>query len=330
MLRCLTLTFFLFGSATNSILAQACCSGGVPVSSNLGLPAASANVLQLSLTYDLNALNTLKTETQREDSQERKRITQSTLLEVGYSFNDKFSADAFFSFVQQDRLIKRSNDLARTRGVGDAVLLLKYNFFSNLDQTTSFSMGVGIKFPLGATDKFSDNSPIQPSLDLQPGSGAWDGLLWGQFSHALHFRPSLSFVSTSIYSYRGKFNDYLCQVGQCNTYQFGQEFQLMAGLADRVAIAKYLLDPSLTFRYRTVTTDSFNDNPRPGTGGDFGFVAGGLAFWLSPTFSANVNLEVPFYARVTDTQVSPTYRFTVGIYKRIGFSENTSSILSKL
>ena len=42
-----------------NIYGQACCSGGVPVTSNLGLSGNQAGSLQFLLTYDYNVLKDL-------------------------------------------------------------------------------------------------------------------------------------------------------------------------------------------------------------------------------------------------------------------------------
>ena len=80
-----------------SLRSQTCCSGGVPLSSNLGLPASEAKTLQFALTYDLNVLETLKTGRQTLEDNSRSRKTHSGILEVGYGFTDKFSIDGFKS-----------------------------------------------------------------------------------------------------------------------------------------------------------------------------------------------------------------------------------------
>jgi len=299
---------------------QACCSGGVPVSSNLGLPVSSSHVLQFSLSYDFNALNTLKTGTATQKNTERERTTQSILLELGYAISNHFSVDGFFAYLQQDRLINFSNDLTRTRGIGDAVFLFKYNAITG--DFTNLTFGIGPKIPLGATDHFSNNSPIPPALDLQSGSGAWDALLWGQWNQSLSFRPSLSLISTIIYSYRGINDEYQCQNGNCQTYQFGQDLQAMLGLSDRLYWQQSIFDASLLFRYRFVTQDLFNNAPRPSTGGNFLLIAPSLSYWISPNFSINATVELPLYSNVRDTQVSPTYRFNLGIYHRFDLKED--------
>ncbi|MEM9849739.1 MAG: hypothetical protein AAF847_17750 [Bacteroidota bacterium] len=298
---------------------QACCSGGVPVSSNLGLPVSAANVLQWSLSYDYNALNTLKTGAITQQSQERERTTQSVLLELGYSLNNRFSVDGFFAYLQQDRFIRLSDDLTRTRGVGDAVLLFKYNLIAN--DFSNFTIGIGPKIPLGATDHLSANSPIPPALDLQSGSGAWDVLLWAQWSKALSFRPSMSWVATAIYSYRGVNNNYQCQNGSCQSYQFGQDLQLMSGVSDRLLIQAAVFDASLLFRYRFVTEDLFNDEARPGTGGSFLLLTPALSYWINADFSLNATVELPLYSNVRDTQVAPTFRLNFGVFHRLNFSK---------
>lgn len=328
MWRGVYLLIAIFVFTINFALSQACCSGGVPVSSNLGLPASAGKTLQVSLSYDLNALNTLKTGAVTEDSRERERTTHSGLLELGYSFSDKFSVDAFFAIVRQERFIRLSNDLTYTQGIGDAVLLLKYNLYASIDQSTSLLIGAGPKFPLGATDKNSSGAFITPNLDLQPGSGAWDLLLWGQFAHALPLRPSLSLIATTIYSYRGVNSEHQCANGNCNTYQFGQEFQAMVGLSDRLLMGKNMIDPSILLRYRIAGQDVFNNGKRPGTGGNFLLITPSVAFWLGSNTSFNFNLELPLYSNVRDTQAAPTYRLTAGIYHRLSFAKSSNNIFS--
>ena len=295
------------------LLAQSCCSGGVPVSSNLGLPATQKGVLQFNLSYDFNTLQTLQSGTQRLDDDSRNRTTHSVILETGYTFNSRFSADVLLSFVQQDREITQFGNVGftSTRGLGDAVLLFKYRLHSSPDFSTTWTIGAGPKIPLGASNR-TDARGIQLNADLQPGSGAWDAIFWTQFSRSLAIRPSLSLITTGVYSYKGINDNYLGE----QRYQFGQEVQLMVGLADRWLWGRQIVDPSILLRYRTVAPDQFNDNNQPGTGGSWLFFSPSLTYWWRTNFSTNIILELPLYANVTDTQVTPTYRLTVGIFYR--------------
>ncbi len=315
-----TILLLLTTSWSASLLAQACCSGGVPVSGNLGLPAASGQVLQLSLSYDWNVLKTLKAGTETLDDDSRNRTTHSILLEAGYSFTNRFSVDGFFSFVRQERTINQFGDANFTysQGIGDAVILFKYKLLSFQNDATALQLGFGPKIPLGAANR-TDTRGITLNADLQPGSGAWDAIFWSQLTHATTFRPSLSIIGTLTYAYKGINNSYLGN----STYQFGQEWQIMAGLSDRLFVGKNILDPSLRVQYRTVQADLFNGENQPGTGGDWVFLTPGLTYWLNPDFSVNANLSLPVYARLENTQVTPTFRFTTGIYYRLAFAKKS-------
>ena len=107
------------------IYSQTCCSGGVPLSNNLGLPNLGKGTFQVALNYDYNNLNTLKAGNKVLDDSSRLRITHSILTNLNYSITDKFSIETQFSWVNQRRKISQFNkvDLEETSGIGDAVIL---------------------------------------------------------------------------------------------------------------------------------------------------------------------------------------------------------------
>ncbi|MEM1121583.1 MAG: transporter [Bacteroidota bacterium] len=293
---------------------QTCCSGGVPLSSNLGLPVSETKTLQLALTYDLNVLETLKTGRQTLEDDARSRKTHSGILEVGYSFSDKFSMDGFFSLVRQERTINQfgNTNFVATNGIGDAVLLFKYKVWSTLGNNTALQIGVGPKIPLGATNKTNPQG-LALNADLQPGSGAWDGIIVAQFNHTLNFRPSMSLLATATYGLKGKNREYF----DVQTYQFGNEFQFNVGLSDRLLVGKSIIDPSILFQYRSQQADKIDGIDLPSTGGSWVFVNPNVAYWLTPDLSLNVGVSLPILADIVGTQVTPTYRVTTGIFYRI-------------
>jgi len=293
---------------------QTCCSGGVPLSSNLGLPVGEKGVLQLALTYDLNVLETLKTGRQTLEDDARSRRTHSTIFEMGYSWSDRFSVDGFFSYVRQEREINQfgNTNFSATNGIGDAVLLFKYKLLASDNNETVLQIGVGPKIPLGASDKRNNNGLIY-NADLQPGSGAWDVVLFGQFSKVLAFRPSMSFLATSTYGIKGKNKEYF----DVQTYQFGKEFQISMGLSDRILIGKSIIDPSLLFQFRNQTPDIIDEEDLPSTGGNWVFANPSFAYWATPDLSFNLGVSLPLFSSITGTQVTPTFRFTTGVFYRI-------------
>lgn len=292
---------------------QTCCSGGVPLAGNLGMPPGSTGTWQTSISYDLNVLRTLKDGTKLLNDRARERLTQSWLLQSGYTFSNRLSADLFVSYVKQDRTIRQfdKTDYVSTNGLGDAALLIKYRL-SNLSDKLLLTIAAGPKMPTGRSDvKRDDGIPL--NADLQPGSGAWDGVFWGNGIYKFDFRPTFNLSGTIIYSLKGRNNNYFN--GQ--RYQFGNELQAIASANDNFVLGKKIIDASFTLRYRKALRDRFNDRTMPNTGGQWIFIAPGLAYNISQNLAITGNAELPLYANVTGTQLSPTYRINFGILIKV-------------
>lgn len=321
------LSVLFFISIASSIIAQTCCSGGVPVASNLGLPNSSSKTLQIALGYDLNVLETLKSGNETLDDDSRSRRTHSGIFELGYSITDDFSIDGFFAYVRQEREINQFGnvDFSTTSGIGDAVILFKYKLLGTDDGAYSFQIGLGPKLPLGASDRKNERG-LSLNADLQPGSGALDLITWAQWSLSIPSRKSMSFSSTAIYSRKGVNNDYLGE----QSYRFGNEIQLAIGISDRIFIKDKIFDPSLVLRYRNQQEDVLNDFNVPSTGGNWFFLSPSIAHWIHPDFSVEAAFSIPLRADITGIQVTPTYRFRTGLYYRLSFQNNASEDVYKI
>ena len=304
----------LFSLLTASVSeAQTCCSGGVPLSANIGLPASEKGTWQFSASYDRNVLRTLKTGRETLDDQLRERLTTSFLLEIGYGFNAKWSVDAFFSVVEQQRNIFTLIGVNQTitRGIGDIVLLAKYNLLSE-NEFSNWLIGAGPKLPTGQSDKRGLGGISLPA-DLQPGSGALDMVLWSNYVRSFRNHPNTSVFATASYRLTGKNNDYLGSI----VYQFGNELQLISGISRRFSIASLLLDPSIALRYRKAGRDSNNGVEIAATGGEWLFFAPRISLLTNPNWSVNAAFEVPLISFVNNTQLTPTHRLTIGIFYKI-------------
>jgi len=95
----------LFSCIQVPLKAQTCCSGGVPLSGNMGFMAAARGTLQMEMSYDVNYLNRLLMGSELVLEENRTRLTQSILLKAGYSQTDHLAVDALFSYVHQSRSI---------------------------------------------------------------------------------------------------------------------------------------------------------------------------------------------------------------------------------
>lgn len=185
-----TFVFILVFIISQGVISQTCCSGGIPLSNNLGLSNEGKGSLQLGLNYDFNNLNTLNSGSDKLDDDSRKRITHSALLNFGYSISNRLSFETLFTWVNQRRAINQfgNTDLQQTTGIGDAVVLIKYDFPKTLGEKSILALGAGAKVPLGSFDEV-DNSGITYIADLQPGSGAWDFIFLLLFPRILILDP---------------------------------------------------------------------------------------------------------------------------------------------
>jgi len=300
-------------------MGQTCCSGGVPVSANLGMPLAQAKAIQFNLAYDLNALNTLKEGFEVLDDRSRKRTTHALLLELGYSITDRWSVDVLISGVRQERKISRSvgDDLTRTTGFGDATILTKYSLLNN--ERMSLTPGLGIKLPTGASDLLR-NDGIALSADLQPGSGATDLIYWLHYAVNSVITEGGTFFLAAIHSRKGINDDYLGS----KAYQFGDEWQVGAGLSIQTVIKSWITVPALMIRYRQATSDAIDDQTLPSTGGSWIFANPSIAISTNPETSWTFSLDLPLMARIQGIQVTPTYRLNVAFYHKLYFSKYKS------
>ena len=311
--------FYLLCAFSTSVWGQNCCSGGVPISGNLGLPAGDPGSLQISVSYDLNLLRRLKTGT-REDEEtsiRRLRTTQSALLMAGYTLSPRFSIESFVSWVRQERTVTNRNtnstNFEATSGIGDLVLMGKYFVLPADRGPVSWQLGLGLKMPTGSFLERAD-SGIPLGMDLQPGSGTWDGILWSRFSHIPAIRPSMSLSATASYSLRGTNPEFRrVSGGNIQDWQIGDEFQLLVGVADRIQINALVIDPSISFRLRLAERDVTNGFELDNTGGEWLFWVPGFSLALHPNISWQATMDVPVYSRIKGTQLTPSFRLNTGI-----------------
>ncbi len=313
----LFLVTILFISSVNG---QTCCSGGIPLSNNLGLENQGKGFFQIGINYDFNNLNTLNSGTQKLNDNSRKRITHSILLNSGYSFSDRFSVEALMTWVNQRRIIDQfgNTDLQETNGIGDAVILAKYEFPNIFGESSNFNLGVGTKIPLGSFDE-TNNIGITYIADLQPGSGAWDLLFLSSFAKNFSFRPALTFSGKIIYRSTGENANYLEGL---QVYEIGNEIQTFFGLSDEFLAFGTLINPSLSFKYRFAERDVIDGFELDSTGGKWLSIIPNLTIQLSSEISFSSKIELPIHSNVNGTQLTPTFRFTGGLLINLNLKKN--------
>jgi len=313
MIRILFFSLFLVGC--QHVFSQTCCSGGVPLSNNLGLPNEGKGSFLMGLNYDYNNLNTLNAGTNTLEDDSRLRITNSILLNTGYAFSNRLSFEALFTWVNQTRTISQfgNENLSETSGVGDAVFLIKYAIPNIFGANTMLHLGVGTKAPLGKSDLTTEEG-FQLTADLQPGSGAWDVLGWLSISKKLNFRPSANVSASLIYRVTGANNSYLNNTA---IYEFGNVMQINTGYSDQFLVLNTIFSPGLVLKYRKAFSDQIDISQIPNTGGEWIFVRPELSAQITSSFALSSRLEIPIYSYVAGTQLTPTLRFTAGMTFKI-------------
>ncbi len=302
---------FLF---TLNFNAQTCCSGGVPLSNNLGLSQEDKGTIQLGLNYDYNNLNTLNSGTETLNDNSRLRITNSILLNASYAITNNFSAEGLFTWVNQRRKISQfgNESLDQSSGIGDAVLLLKYRFPKLISKNSDLTLGLGTKIPVGSSTEI-DSRGILLINDLQPGSNAWDFIYWLSVSQRFNFRPSLNTALRFTYRNTGTDNNYLGN----STYKYGNEFQGFLSFSDQFIFFKTLINPSLSFKYRNTIKDQIGGGELDNTGGNWVFIIPNFSINITPNMIFSTKAELPLYSNVDGTQLTPTYRITTGLLFKI-------------
>jgi hypothetical protein len=298
--------------------AQTCCSGGIPLSNNLGMATMDKYGFQFGIHYDYNNLNTLNTGTEVLDDNSRLRVTHAVLLSAAYSITDRLALEGLFTWVNQRRKISQfgNENLDQSSGIGDAVVLVRYNFPAVFGPQTDWSVGLGTKIPLGSSNEKND-AGIVLNADLQPGSKAWDIIYWSSFASQLGSRPSRVFSARIIYRVTGTNDDYL----ETSSYRFGNEIQTYLGMSDQYVFLGTLASPAFSLKYRHASQDRIDGFDLANTGGNWISLIPSLSFNLSTSIVFTTKAELPLYSNVDGTQLTPTSRLTAGILVKLTHKE---------
>jgi hypothetical protein len=305
-----------------SVLAQGCCSGSAPISANLGFSSAPKNTFQAAVTFDINNLSTLKDGERILTGSDRTRATYSTLLNLGYTFVPRFSVDVtLVPYVRQVREVVVNgvtSEFTTVEGMGDMVVLPKFLITSPDNANTRLLLAAGIKIPTGYSS-IKVNS-IEANPDLQPGSGAWDAIFWGNFYHSFQARPSLGFTSTINFRLTGANDQYLVT----HIYEFGDDFHWLNMISDQFVLRKLILTPSIGVRYRNISSTNIDLNQIDNTGGNWVTSVFGTALQIYQLPTVTIFAELPVYSNVTGIQLSTSYRLSFGLQYQFGGIKHTS------
>ncbi|MGD9899529.1 MAG: hypothetical protein AB7T22_10435 [Calditrichaceae bacterium] len=303
----------LFLTAGN-IFGQACCSAGTPLLSALEISATPDRAWQFALTYEYNFLQDVVAGTDQLDDGARERLSQSLLTETSYGFNRFFSVSLLLSFIQQERKLSTANyensdEKLTTRGFGDAVVLLKYNLLPlTIASSRQVSVGGGVKLPTGESGLRS-NGILLPA-DMQPGTGAWDGILWGYVFQGLTNDSRYNLFANATYRFTGTNDRFQVENSSIKGYKFGNEFVMTIGMAYRT---RSLLDFSVLARYRHLVPDRFSGSDITNTGGEWLYLVPGINLNINK-LSIRLSGQLPAYRNLNGIQLTTSYTASLSLF----------------
>ena len=278
--------------------AQGCCTAGSSTFGGLERGLAKNGNLLLGAGFVSTSLNTTYDgRNEIPDPLNRTSSVSSFNLELEYGLSEKISVLISGAYVLKNRetTIRSNIDNSKEiiifegRGVGDVIILGKYEIISpTILAPIGLTLGGGVKLPVGSFSQEVDGSRL--AIDLQPGTGSTDVLLWGNFYKG--FQPvSLALFITTLYRYAGS---------NLDGYRFGDE--LIVSIGSEYYITDFLT-ASLSVRGRFSNKDFWGGRFLPSTGGTYYDLLPALIY-TEGLYNLKVFYQTPFYRNVNGIQLT--------------------------
>jgi len=307
----LIIIFFCNYSAFN-LLAQGCCTAGSSTFGGLERGISKLGTLTAGVSFLRNGLNaTYNGREEISDPLNRTASVSSFNLEFEYGLAEKVSVLISGAYVVKSReTTVRSSETNETevisfdgKGIGDLIILGKYEVISpDILSTFGLTLGGGVKLPVGSYTQEVYGSRL--AIDLQPGTGSTDVLLWGNIYKG--FLPfSFSLFGNILYRYAGS---------NLNGYRFGDE--LIFSLDGEYYFTTYLA-ASLSLRGRFAQEDFWGGRFLPSTGGTYYDLTPAIIYTES-TLSLKLFYMAPLYRNVQGIQLTPSN--VIGVELLYGFN----------
>lgn len=284
---------------------QTCSCAGAPLISSQSISSASRGNLLLGITYQFNDISKLFSGSDKLNNRTVTRHTQSTLVEINYGITDRLTISGTGTFVEKFRKTGLQNpgntQSLTTRGIGDGLFMLKYVVHQNtIREQYQLALGGGVKVPFGKSNIVRNGLPL--NADMQPGTGAWDGVVWSYLSKTFAPATTLNLFWYNTYRQTGE-ND---RFDNNDRYKFGNELVSTLGVTDKLT-GKFSY--IMMVRYRSTSSDLLNDEKLPNTGGKWINLQPALSYRLNNQVSFRIAGQVPVYQHLNGTQ--PTTAFTL-------------------
>ncbi|MCW9708783.1 hypothetical protein [Fodinibius salsisoli] len=296
------------------IQAQTCSCAGAPLISSQSISSAAKGNLLLGVTYQYNDISNLYSGSSQLNNLSTARNTQSTLLELNYGITRRLTFSGTVTYVQKFRRTglqtSGAEETLTTRGIGDGLFMLKYVLHQNtIRKQYQLAIGGGVKVPFGASDITQGGLAL--NADMQPGTGAWDGIAWSYFSKTFAPATTINLFWYNSFRLTGSDNRF----GSNDIYRFGNEVVSTLGVTNKIiGDLSYIM----MVRYRSTASDQRNGNPLPNTGGKWINFKPAFSYGLTDQLSLRFSGQLPVYQHLNGTQPTTAFTLSASVFYNFG------------
>ncbi|MCB9189884.1 MAG: hypothetical protein H6599_11465 [Flavobacteriales bacterium] len=235
-----------------------------------------------------------------------KETYQRLELAGKYYWNPKWNTEMVVPYVMNTQEINQSLEYF-VQGLGDIMLLQNYLVFNTKDHSDTItfrhrlSIGIGLKIPTGRIN--IERPKGIPNIDLQPGTGSWDGVL--SLTYSAMVKKSGVLVN----------GNYKMNTFNKNDFKYGNTTNLTTSLFYLFQFGKKVqLMPSLGVYAEYFSHDYFNNELSENSGGNTWMIDAGISNYFN-NFKLQVNYQYALSNSLKDEQLIPTkWRYNVGAY----------------
>jgi hypothetical protein len=288
--------------------AQICSCGGAPLLSSLEFGGVYAGKWHLSLGYEYHNISDVVSGSQQQDQDTRWQVTQAGLFKVSYRLSSSFSISTLLTVVQKERA---AGDHLIVRGIGDGLLMANLSLIRWSPYTPrELVISGGFKAPLGNSGLRYDGRLV--SADLQPTSGAWDGII-SIYAYQSFISHPISLLASTAYRWTGLNEPYTFSD---LAYKFGNEFIASVGMGYAF---NDKLSATLSGQYHATRADRFGGFRLPSTGGEWVDLVPGVNLMITRTLTMGLLSRLPLYRNLEGPiQLATSYTIAVALYYEMG------------
>ena len=285
--------------------AQICSCGGAPLLSSLEFGGIPERRLRATLAYKYHNISDVVSGSQQLVNDTRWQVSQSGLFKVTYGLLPTLSLSAVITLVQKERA---AGDHLLVRGIGDGMLIANISLLQpNAFGREELRVSAGVKGPVGRSTLSLDGTLLP--IDLQPTSGAWDGIVSAYFSRGLVRGRPLNLHLSAAYRWTGTAQRF--GSGDLG-YKVGD--RLVASLGGGYAWGPRL-SASLTGLIILSSADKIGNFNIATTGGTWVNMIAGANFQLSDAINLGLTGQLPVYRNLRGAiQLTTSYSLGAALH----------------